>query len=1705
MKESIILSILMSILMSLNTLATDLYSVSVRYKKNGVNHTLTIQPYGSGTINPDHGSQVRVLVWRQPDISTPVEYFVTDWDNFNHQTQTSSYTYVIFEDCAGPFDTQLTVGVNSMVGAVNVNVNWQQPALPDLIVSNVSVDYSTSASGKSYHVGQTVKLNSAVWNIGGATAGSSKLGYYIKTSEGNTTGSPFTWRKIYSLQPGQNLGYEVNYTFTSNDVGTRYFVFEADYLDEVDEANENNNVKSFGPFTVISPPSLTINPTNQHFGSYNINECSSEFSFLLSNDGGTTVSGSANLADGTHFTIISGGGNYTLNAGQSKEIKIKFCPESAGTKNDQLRVYMSGQTAPITQSSLSGTGVLPPEVIIGISDEFVFDTRRFHSGGIFLKVIETAGTDMVKYAGYRFKFQSDVNYVYRAFEIDENGYVFLEPPVALEDHEIEEDFSNQIFLFDENQNQIGHINFSYSFKWEGMHSRHAILFFHNDDNITGADQYNPYFPYNTNSPNNYKGKTYSYYQFGEYPVSMLIPPHFQSEEYESHPEGYRFPYEYAGVKPIVFVHGLWGSFSYRRQKTEPENTNIKGDQVSYWYHTERTINHKKTSDSLRKYHAWQFYYPSEDDLRHCGMMLREAVNYLFQKYESYGEKIGIMAHSMGGLVTMDYLTTNHINYNNQKIGKIFLSMSPLHGSIAANRTYHSNDIILDAIRLGGQLFGRYLGDKYAPCYRDMSLGSEFLNTLHNRNWSNHLNLENIISLVGLTPKNYILPKLLHKEAVFHEDGIVGYSSASLLDHGIGFLGIYGNHDDGKYGQLLDEYFIPWLIDKYFSSSYDVFKSQCQLNEDVRVFVEGNKNIVKPSSTSHMYLLELDESDVDMQRGMVTLTDINPSPSEKYYLYERNQGYYLGPKPEPFWPFVSELGVFNKYRYWNRYFFDSFIPYGFPTGGFGKYQDWGFQWPDGVGLNVTILDDAGMPVGSRPITKKNIEHQFVSINTIPFHTKMALETTPKKEIEASGAAYELTANIFVDDQTYAVDFYLYSSDGNANSIKYHITLVSPDGLVVDSTSTDVNYIVNDETSLKILSVNNPMPGKWQMSPIVDAEYTGILSYITLGRLSSEIKAESLIGKYGHEINVQSELTGLINVPDESFLNLDSLVAYMIIQNHQGIIDSLLLENIQLTDSGYVAGNIFQAVNEGVHSYTMIMTGIYNGYRFERAVYGDFIVENLLPTFSIPDYNLNITNRIVELYLPHYFSCPQCDINEVTFEVGLLNSTFDDDDIYYAFVPETNIITINISLNAPLAEANFSVDAMQEDSIIANSEFRVTYTSPGVPDYLSASDITLNSVNLLWIPRGLEQHWDIKYGTTGFNPETEGTFIAATTERPYLLEDLTQSTSYDFYVRAVYDDDAHSAWSWPASFTTNHLIIADSGDNGQLEPEGNIEITHRNNQLFQVIPTTGYHIDDVLVDGESIGAVEFYLFEDVQQSHTIHAEFAINLYTITAQPNNEEFGTVIGAGDYEHFEEVTLTAIPATGYHFVNWTEDGQEASTDSIYTFMAESERNLTANFAINVYTITAQPNNENFGNVTGAGEYEHFEEVTLTATPTTGYQFLNWTEEDEEVSTDDTFVFIAESPRNFIAHFEPETAVFELDGQEISLYPNPFNRTFTIQNATHVQQVIITNLLGQHILYKQLSGSETETISTENLPKGIYMVHIIMENGMRKTVKMIKK
>ena len=71
-------------------------------------------------------------------------------------------------------------------------------------------------------------------------------------------------------------------------------------------------------------------------------------------------------------------------------------------------------------------------------------------------------------------------------------------------------------------------------------------------------------------------------------------------------------------------------------------------------------------------------------------------------------------------------------------------------------------------------------------------------------------------------------------------------------------------------------------------------------------------------------------------------------------------------------------------------------------------------------------------------------------------------------------------------------------------------------------------------------------------------------------------------------------------------------------------------------------------------------------------------------------------------------------------------------------------------------------------------------------------------------------------------------------------------------------------------------------------------------------------------------------------------------MTVASNNDDYGTVSGGGQYNYGESCTVTATPADGYMFTNWTQNGNVVSTSAEYTITVSGNVSLVANFAAGV-------------------------------------------------------------------------------------------------------------------------------------------------------------
>jgi uncharacterized repeat protein (TIGR02543 family) len=78
---------------------------------------------------------------------------------------------------------------------------------------------------------------------------------------------------------------------------------------------------------------------------------------------------------------------------------------------------------------------------------------------------------------------------------------------------------------------------------------------------------------------------------------------------------------------------------------------------------------------------------------------------------------------------------------------------------------------------------------------------------------------------------------------------------------------------------------------------------------------------------------------------------------------------------------------------------------------------------------------------------------------------------------------------------------------------------------------------------------------------------------------------------------------------------------------------------------------------------------------------------------------------------------------------------------------------------------------------------------------------------------------------------------------------------------------------AKWTKIYTITASAGSDGSISPSGEVIVNEGNNQTFTITANSSYHITDVLVDGNSVGAVSSYTFSNVTANHTIAASFDI----------------------------------------------------------------------------------------------------------------------------------------------------------------------------------------------------------------------------------------
>jgi hypothetical protein len=105
---------------------------------------------------------------------------------------------------------------------------------------------------------------------------------------------------------------------------------------------------------------------------------------------------------------------------------------------------------------------------------------------------------------------------------------------------------------------------------------------------------------------------------------------------------------------------------------------------------------------------------------------------------------------------------------------------------------------------------------------------------------------------------------------------------------------------------------------------------------------------------------------------------------------------------------------------------------------------------------------------------------------------------------------------------------------------------------------------------------------------------------------------------------------------------------------------------------------------------------------------------------------------------------------------------------------------------------------------------------------------------------------------------------------------------------------------------YTITASAGSHGSISPSGNVTVNQGSDKLFTITPDTGYSINNVLVNGSSVGAVSSYIFTNVTQDHTISATFtaaAGPVHNLTKDTYYNTIQTALDDADNDNTIEVS----------------------------------------------------------------------------------------------------------------------------------------------------------------------------------------------------------
>ncbi len=247
--------------------------------------------------------------------------------------------------------------------------------------------------------------------------------------------------------------------------------------------------------------------------------------------------------------------------------------------------------------------------------------------------------------------------------------------------------------------------------------------------------------------------------------------------------------------------------------------------------------------------------------------------------------------------------------------------------------------------------------------------------------------------------------------------------------------------------------------------------------------------------------------------------------------------------------------------------------------------------------------------------------------------------------------------------------------------------------------------------------------------------------------------------------------------------------------------------------------------------------------------------------------------------------------------------------------------------------------------------------------------------------------------------------------------------------------------------------------------------------------------------------------------------VDTYTVTLLSNPVDIGSLLlGSGNYYEGAEVIISASNVWGWTFIEWsgsTEDVElldDVSAMETSFIMPTRAVTLTANYeeeVIPTYTVTFTVKNTSLAGIAGATiSIAGHGTLTTNANGVATTLLENGTYAYNVAATG----YYTHSGSFTVADANQQVNVtmigVSVETEALSslkVFPNPFSSSITLNNASGVSRLIITNIIGQRVMDMQLPGSERITIPTDELTNGVYLMIFEAGNGERVVRRMVKE